>query len=147
MNQQSNTEAIMGRWIGAEQWFMRGAGVALFVIAAISASGGLLRDPNHEAPLRAVNVIIALLAVGAGLWSIWSSTRTQTIRQMIERFAAQSPNRLRINGGMQVAVALLFVLDGISRGTLGVLLVGVLLVVSAVWAFWRAEQIIALHSA
>jgi uncharacterized membrane protein len=147
MNQQNNAEIIMGRWIVAEQWFMRGAGVALFLVAAISLSGGLLNDPNHTAPLQAVNVIIALLAFGAALWSIWSSTRIQNIREMIERFAQQSPNRLRINGAMQVVVALLFLLDGMSRGAGGVLLVGALLVVSAVWAFWRAEQISALNAA
>ena len=129
------------RWLGIEQWFMRGIGAALLVMALLGLFFGTLSNPQDDAMIRGMNIVLALIMAGAGAWALWWSMSLERIGKMFEGIKEQGAGISRLLGVVQLVIAALFLLEGFSRGGIVMLLLGLMMLVSAGFFFWRGQQI------
>jgi len=128
------------RWVTAERWFMRYLGGALLVIAIVSLFSGIFKNPDNELIINSLNILVTILLLTVGIWTVWSSYNVKRIQSMVAGFLEQSARRMTIFGVVQIVVGALFVLEGL-RGRWALLLLGLLLFSSAGWVFWRGMQV------
>jgi hypothetical protein len=125
------------KWQQTEQWFMRGIGIALLVTALLAGMFGTLNNPQSDALVQGANIIIALIMAGAGAWALWWSNSSERIAKMLEDVKAQGVGMNRVLAGVQVFIGLFFLMGG---GLVTVLL-GLMVLASAGFFFWRSTQI------
>jgi hypothetical protein len=77
----------------------------------------------------------------AGFWALWWSNKQERIAKMLENSIAQGAGMSRILAVVQVIVGALFLLEGLSRGGIVMLLLGLMILVSAFFFFWRGQAI------
>jgi hypothetical protein len=129
------------KWLGIEQWFMRGIGLALLVLAALGAFFGTLSNPNNDTMIQTMNIVLALVMAGAGAWALWWSMSSERIAKMLEGIKEQGAGISRLLAIVQLLIAALFLLEGFSRGGIVMLLLGLMILFSAGFFFWRGQQI------
>lgn len=142
-DKQKLDDQLFDQWVQSEIWFMRGSGVALLVLAALSAVFGIFAIPTAAGSGLAVtglNGMIAFLMAGAGLWAIWYSTRELQMVSLVETALQQQPSRAFIVGGVQIVMGLFFTLSGLRDG-LVMLLLGLLIIVAGAWFIYRGLRI------
>lgn len=125
------------KWQQTEQWFMRGIGIALLVTALLAGIFGTLNNPQNDALVQSMNIIIAFVMAGAGAWALWWSSSTERIAKMLEDVKAQGIGMNRVLAGVQVFIGLFFLMGG----SLVTILLGLMIMASAGFFFWRSTQI------
>ncbi|MEO1287023.1 MAG: hypothetical protein AAFV93_04590 [Chloroflexota bacterium] len=128
------------RWAKVEQWFMRGLGIGLLVVAVISMIFGLFPVERGGQLTFGINIGVTLfLGIGA-LWSLWWSSDLNRMYNLIDRFKESGSARTYAVAVMQFLIGLLFASELTSgRWALGA--IGILILVSAGFFIWRAQQI------
>lgn len=134
-------DSALANWQQIEQWFLRILGADLLILAVLSMIFGTLRNIDNEATVMVVNVIITLVFGASGLWTLYSSTRADRLQGMIEKSIERGNSATRALTVMQIIVAILFLLEGLSRGQIVMLLFGVTMIAIAGFYFWRSNQI------
>jgi hypothetical protein len=128
---------IDSKWQQTEQWFMRGIGIALLVTAFLAGFFGTLNNPQNDPLVQGANIVIAFVMAGAGAWALWWSSSSERIAKMLEDVKAQGKGLNRVLAVVQIVVGLFFLMGG---GIVTVIL-GVMILVSAGFFFWRSTQI------
>lgn len=137
MNEVSNHDE---QWAIAEQWFMRGLGVGLLIVAVISMIFGIFPANRSNILTQAVNISFTMLLGVGALWSLWWSSDIRRMYNLIDGFKTGGSSRTYLVAVMQVVIGLLFASELLGgRLTLGS--VGILILLSAIFYFWRARQI------
>jgi hypothetical protein len=129
------------KWLEVEQWFMRGIGAALLLLAVLGGYFGTLSNPNNDTMVQGMNIVLALIMAAAGAWALWWSISSERIAKMFEGIKEQGAGISRLLGVVQLVIAALFLLEGTSRGGIVMLLLGAMMLISAGFFFWRGQQI------
>ena len=116
---------------------MRGIGIALLITALLAGFFGTLPNPQNDTMVQGANIVIALFMAGAGAWAIWWSMSNERIAKMLEDLKAQGVGMNRVLAGVQVFIGLFFLMGG----TLVTILLGLMIMASAGFFFWRSTQI------
>src|SRR5688572_23959099 len=94
------------KWQQTEQWFMRGIGIALLVTALLAGIFGTLNNPQNDAVVQSMNIIIAFVLAGAGAWALWWSSSTERIAKMLEDVKAQGVGMNRVLAVVQIGIGI-----------------------------------------
>lgn len=127
-------------WVQIEQLFMRGMGIALLVIALLGGFFGTLDNRENDTLVQGMNIIFALIMAGAGAWALWWSSSSERISKMLDSIKEQGGGTTRILAVVQLIIGALFLLEGVSKGGIVMLLLGALMLVTAGFFFWRSMQ-------
>jgi hypothetical protein len=136
-----DTPDALAYWLKIEQWFLRILGVDMLIIAILSLIFGTLQNTNNEAIIHAFNVIISIILGTGAVWTLYLSRKTKRIQTMIEDFIEQGNSPTYVFAGIQIVVAILFLLEGFSRGQIVMLLLAITMMGGTRFFFWRAKQI------
>src|SRR5688572_29399359 len=98
-------------WLKIEQWFMRGIGAALLLLAVLGFFFGTLSNPQDDTMIRGMNIVLALIMAGAGAWALWWSLSSERIGKMLEGIKEQGASTSRLLAIVQIVIAALFLLE------------------------------------
>lgn len=142
-DKQKTEDQFFDEWVQSEIWFMRGTGLTLLVIAALSALFGLFATSEDQVGtliVQGLNGIVVFLTVGAGIWALWLSTREVQMVQLVEQAMQRQPSRAFVVGGIQVVLGFFFMLSGL-RDSLPMLLLGLMVVAAGAWFIYRGMRV------
>lgn len=127
-------------WAIAEQRFMRFIGVSLLILAFVS----IFFPPYHASIgiqfVRGMNIAITVILGIGSLWSLYWSMDIQRLYKLINGFKEKGNSATYITAGIQALVGLLFSSELLS-GNIVLGLLGLIMIASAVFFIWRAQQI------
>lgn len=127
-------------WAIAEQRFMRFIGVSLLILAFVS-----IFFPPYNASIgtqfvRVMNIAITVILGIGSLWSLYWSMDIQRLYKLINDFKEKGNSATYITAGIQALVGLLFSSE-LLNGNIVLGLLGFIMIASAVFFIWRAQQI------
>jgi len=141
MEDDYQTDEKLANWLKIEQWFLRILGVVLLLAAVLGLILGILYNPDNESSVSVVNIIIAVALAIAGLWTLYTSTKNESLEKAIDGYIEQGSTISYMLTGVQVIVGLLFLLEGTSRGLIVMILLALTMLASAGFFIWRGRQI------
>lgn len=127
-------------WAIAEQWFMRFIGVALLVLAVVSIFAPPYQATISSQLVRGMNIAITLVLGIGSLWSLYWSMDIQRLYNLIDGFKERGNTATYMSAVVQLIVGSLFGLE-LLDGNFALGLLGVVMLISAAFFLWRAQQI------
>jgi hypothetical protein len=110
MKYKNKSQRYRDDWLQSEIYFMRFVGGAALVLALLMFSGGLVAETGIDAWL--FNTAAVGLFVAGGMWALWVSSREERMASMVEDVQSRSLNRVRLMGGVEIVIGLLFLVSG-----------------------------------
>lgn len=136
----TNQKEFFENWVQQETWFMRAVGAALLLMAVASIPLDFTAGAEQGIG-QALGMVVSVLMLVLGLWSLWYSTDQDRIETVIEQATESDGTRTIAAIVGLVLFGALFFLDALQNGRGTLLLVSLFMFVTAGWYGWRLWKI------
>ncbi len=135
-----DTQSAEHQWVLAEQAFMRFIGISLLITAVMSMIFGVFPTTVGDRFVQTVNIITTLVLGIGSLWSLWWSADIERVYTLVDGFRDNGASRTYAVIVIQVLTGLLFGSE-LFNGQYVLGIIGIIMLISAVFYFWRTQQI------